>query len=51
MTIKHDKVAPAFGRIDVDLMVQTDRLSGDFLGNRKMNGKRLNLQTSMGIVI
>jgi mRNA interferase MazF len=35
MTIKCDKVGPAFGRIDADAMVQVDRCLAIFLGIAK----------------
>lgn len=35
MTVKHDKVGQAFGRIDVDAMVEVERCLAVFLGIAK----------------
>jgi mRNA interferase MazF len=35
MTVKRDKVGPAFGRIDADALVQVERCLAVFLGIAK----------------
>jgi mRNA interferase MazF len=35
MTVKRDKVGPAFGRIDVDALVEVERCLAVFLGIAK----------------
>lgn len=35
MTVKHDKVGPAFGRIDADALVEVERCLAVFLGIAK----------------
>ena len=35
MTVKRDKIGPAFGRIDADTLVEVERLLAVFLGIAK----------------
>lgn len=48
ITVKSDKVGPAFGRIDADALVEVERCLAVFLGNAKKVGQTLaNIVTAL----